>query len=923
MDRKKRKVVIWICCLVLFLTAIIPESIYASEAATDNDNNTIRIGCATSTGYHQKTDDGDVSGYGDDYEQALAQYAGWNIEYVDGSWTQLQNMLETGEIDMLGFMVKNTEREEKYDFAQLPSGTSMSCLVTNIDNSELTYENYGDFNGITVGYQQGNGNLENFQEYCIEHNFQVNLIKYATYQDVFDAVDSGVVDAGIMTNYQDLSNYNIIAQFLPTDYYYAVKKGNTELLQSLNDAITDINTYLPNYKEELYNRYYGEYNFRGMMFTQEEMDYLASKPVVEIVPACRQQPYEYYDSKTGKYEGIIPDILKELTAITGIEFQYVTDVERWDYLKEKEGNVITSFTDNFDWANEKNLNVTQPFVKSEVAILLNNADDPIRTAALCNQDFLNYSVQKAYPDWKVTTYANPQECVEAVLTGETDCTLLNTHEAEYYLSMGKYQSLTQLVSGDIDQDISFGVSHQSDPMLYSVLSKAQLMISSDIYDAIVMENMASATAESTMDIVYTHPVQVIGICVLLIMLLLGVITLLFYVRAMRRKNQQIEMANRDKMDFFSRMSHDMRTPMNGILGMLDIAEDEQEIDEVKNCIGKAKNSGQYMLSLINDTLDLQKLESGKMHLEYQTTRGLTYLQEMVEMVRPSAELKGIHLYINNKNLAENSYVKLDPVRVKQVFTNLMSNAVKFTPEGGTVEFMAENLGYENHISHNKFMVRDTGIGMSQEFIQNNMFKAYSQEHSAITDKYAGSGLGLAIVKNLVDIMGGRIEVESELGKGTTYTIYLDFEVVDESLVQADQSKNENSKEQYKEKLQGKHILLCEDHPVNAEIVQRLLQKKGCQVDWAENGKIGLEMFQQSEPGTYDAVLMDIRMPVMDGIQAAKEIRKLQREDAKKVKIIAVTANAYDEDIKHSLEAGMNGHLSKPIESDLLYELLTQ
>ncbi len=330
-----------------------------------------------------------------------------------------------------------------------------------------------------------------------------------------------------------------------------------------------------------------------------------------------------------------------------------------------------------------------------------------------------------------------------------------------------------------------------------------------------------------------------------------------------------------------------------------------------------------MLSLINDTLDLQKIETGKMKLEYQVVNCKEFIEELIDMVKPNASLKEIKLDIRFSNITEATYAKMDVVRLKQIFVNIMSNAIKFTPNGGTICFSYDCIRTEKGINYDKFVIEDSGIGMSKEFIDNGLFKPYEQEHNSMTTKYAGTGLGLAITKRLVELMGGRIEVHSEVGAGTAFTIYLNFEMIDENEAKKLIENDRKELDVHSDILNGKRVLLCEDHPLNAEISRRLLEKSGCIVEWAENGSAGVDKLIQSEEGYYNLILMDIRMPIMDGYTATRKIRSLDRNDVKTMPIIAMTANAYEEDIRESKAAGMNAHLSKPIEPQKLYEIMAQ
>ena len=380
-------------------------------------------------------------------------------------------------------------------------------------------------------------------------------------------------------------------------------------------------------------------------------------------------------------------------------------------------------------------------------------------------------------------------------------------------------------------------------------------------------------------------------------------------------------ASAAKTEFYSRMSHDMRTPMNGILGMTALSKNEQDVAVLHENLTKIHESGEYLLNLINDTLDIQRIESGRLKLETQIVHTESIVSSIMEMMRPAAEAKGVSLEFDQGNADISWYVRIDPVRIKQIFVNLLSNAIKFTPSGGTVKLSSKLLSREGMISHDVFTISDTGLGMSEEFLENGIFQPFSQENNKVTANYAGSGLGLSIVKSLVELMGGKISVESELGAGTTFTIYLDMVRVSKEDVNRESEQEHTQSKDFTSLLNGKRILLVEDHPLNAEIAKKLLDKVGCIVTWVDDGQKAVETIENSQVHDFNAVLMDIRMPVMDGLEATRQIRALKKPMIDKLPIIAMTANAYENDIKESLNAGMNAHLGKPIEPQMLYETL--
>ena len=384
--------------------------------------------------------------------------------------------------------------------------------------------------------------------------------------------------------------------------------------------------------------------------------------------------------------------------------------------------------------------------------------------------------------------------------------------------------------------------------------------------------------------------------------------------------EQAKAANKAKTEFLSRMSHDMRTPMNAIIGITTLAMDETDKPEaVERNLKKIHSASHFLLSLINDILDMTKIEDGAIRLHNEAYYYEDFLGELKTMFEPLCRENGIELVFECRN-GKLPTVLGDKMRINQIFFNVLSNAVKFTPEGGKITYREEHVEVKGEYLCGDYSITDTGIGMSKEF-QQRMFDPFVQEDSALTSKIQGTGLGLSITKSLIELMGGSIKIESELDVGTKVTLHFECRLAHEK----EQEKAPEEEKRFEEQsiLTGKNILLVEDHPLNTEIAKRLLERKGMTVSCAVNGEEGVKCFEASKERAFDAVLMDIRMPVMDGLEAARAIRKLAREDAQTVPIIAMTANAYQEDIMMSKLAGMDAHLAKPIEPEVLYEALAK
>ena len=406
------------------------------------------------------------------------------------------------------------------------------------------------------------------------------------------------------------------------------------------------------------------------------------------------------------------------------------------------------------------------------------------------------------------------------------------------------------------------------------------------------------------------------------LVIIFVLLLLVYSPSVSRKKQMEALkeaqdanaANIAKTTFLNHMSHDIRTPMNAIVGFTDIAMKRKPDKEVENCLKKIRQSSEYLMTLINDVLDISRIESGK--LEYKPV--LVDLRDMTDTVlsiaRGYMENRDLNFSVSREEL-KNPYVMADELRIREVLLNIISNAVKFTKDGGTISFVAENCpGNDEHHVIVRYRISDTGIGMSEEF-QTRIFDEFSQENGGARTSYKGTGLGMAIARKLVEKMGGTITFESEEGAGTTFVIRVPFKI------DPDADKREGQKDVSEKSIKGLHILLAEDNELNMEIAEFMLQNEGAVVTKTWNGQEAVEIFEKSRPDEFDVILMDIMMPVMNGYEAAKTIRSMDREDAKTIPIIAMTANAFTEDRIRAKEAGMNEHVAKPVDVELLIKVI--
>ena len=379
-----------------------------------------------------------------------------------------------------------------------------------------------------------------------------------------------------------------------------------------------------------------------------------------------------------------------------------------------------------------------------------------------------------------------------------------------------------------------------------------------------------------------------------------------------------ENASRAKTAFLSSMSHEIRTPLNAIIGLNNIAMAGEDAGEkTMEYLGKIGDAAGHLLEIINEILDMSRIESGKMTIRKEEFSLTEALDQVNTIIGGQCRDKGLDYEFNTKGRVDEKYIG-DAVKLKQVLINILGNAVKFTPEGGRIDFTVEEGPRFDQSAVLKFIVSDTGIGMSKEFLP-RIFDPFAQGDNASPGMYGSTGLGMPISKSIVELMNGHIDVASEEGKGSTFTVTVTFGESDskDDAPQEDRPAGEKKAVD----LRGRRVLLAEDVPVNAEIIMMVLEGREVKAELAENGRQALEMFKSSEPGYYDAVLMDMRMPDMDGLEATRAIRSLDREDAASVPIIALTANAFDEDVQRSMQAGLNAHLSKPVDPDTLFETM--
>lgn len=884
----------------------------------------IRVAYFALGDYYREETDGSIKSYDTVFLDRLMEYTDFTYKYVYcDTWEQALSMLENHEIDIVGTAQWNDRREEQYEYCLESYGYTVGEMAA-LEESNFVYEDYEAIGNAVIGCTENYVRMDEMKEVFSKQNINPEIKTYANQQLLEKALLDGEIDIIAANSHAMRQEWKVIEKFSYSPFYFISWKGNTQLTDMIDEAIIQMNLYDSNFSDELLQEYFPI--LVGSPFTREEYDLIDEKKEYIIYFDGETKPLAWFDEESNSMKGILVDVCDQLREKTGLNLVVKKRTEGTDDSADQVVNYRTLYYDPLTELGRKD-GVTDTILDERFNLYHRVGDAYSATGAYTiaivkNRDGLRDYLSEKYPNCTLVEYDTPAECLEHMQSRDTSLAYLNSHVADNIIIGQTLMGITEIPTDEVTFGIGLQFHGENRELLADIIDKGMKLIDTDsVNEAMLQYALKTYPSVNLSYLIKNHTNLTVTVAALVVVILIILTALYTYARVMRRERDRIERLDQERTDFFARMSHDMRTPMNGILGMIELTEESEDLSEIKENMGKAKISGKYMLSLINDTLDLQRLESGKLKFNMQIVKAGDVLENVLVMVRASAKQKDIKILADKTDMDTEAYVRLDPVRVKQIFVNLLSNAIKFTPEGGTIEIKVKCLRKNAYRVSYRIEIHDSGVGMSREFIDKQLYKAYSQERNIMSNQYAGSGLGLAITKNLVNRMGGRIEVQSELGEGTTFIVYLDFErVKDEKAVQDIQEKVQHASRVQAE-LKGCRILLCEDHPLNAEIAKRLLERVGCEVTWMPDGKMGVEEFEASKENYYDTILMDIRMPVMNGLEATRAIRRLDRADAKTVPILAMTANAYDSDIKQSKEAGMNEHLAKPIEPQELYNAI--
>lgn len=889
----------------------------AQVNATDKPKRIVRVGYYELTNFQEYDKESkQYRGYSYDYMLAIAQYANWEYSFVPVTLEEGLREVQNGTLDLINGIQRTDALSQHLSFCSIPSGESCTCLVVSPDNATVAYEDFSSFEKLTVGLDFQNSMNSGFVDYCKDNDCMPAIVYYHTPRNVVQGMEKGEIDAYLVSNMQDV-NMRIVSKFDTQSYYFAVTKNNIDLLQELNVAMNTLETKDPYCAEKTYVKYHGQSAGQPTVISDSERQFIKENPVCTVVYNPSWYPFSYTDKK-GQLCGAMSTLFKRISNDTGLRFNYVcgkTNAQSLDILNGGKVQIVAGFPYDYTWAKKYSVLLTTPFLSLATFTAYRNNNATAIRCAVPEQSYLGYlsNTIKQEPYQFTSSYDSTRDCLDAISSTMQDITFIDSYQLEYYEKKFKYRNIAYKVATADNYNLSLGISKSASPVLYSIINKEISSIGSDEISNYLKDALLAAQSHNILDVLYANPQTANMLYILLGFIIAILASTGLTMRRIRKKNEQLRAATNAKSAFLSNISHDMRTPLNGIIGYTNLAIETKDNAKVADYLSKIKISGNLLLNLINDTLDISKIESGKYVLNPELVNNVELLESIVIPVRETAHAKNVNFILDTEHMKTGT-IKIDRLNMQKVILNLLSNAIKFTPEGGTVTLAITDYTAANDNCNTKITVADNGIGISKDFLP-RLYEPFSQEHSPEARETVGTGLGLSIVKAIITLMNGRIEVQSEKGKGTTFTVFLPIQFIDENkIVTAKSTVN-------KEILKGKSVLLCEDNYMNREIATAILESFGILVTSAQDGNDGLQKFNASQMNAFDAILMDLRMPVLDGYEATEQIRKLPRKDATTVPIIAMSADAYESDISRCTQKGMNAHVSKPINQEILFATL--
>ena len=905
---------------------------------------TIRVGSFEDT-FNYVDKNGVRRGFGYELMQALAGYAGWKFEYVKCDWSNCFDKLENGEIDVMGDISYTDERAQKMLFSEEPMGEEKYILYADLSHTDIMTTDFKSLDGKRVGVLMGTEPEIMLTEWENKNGIHTEHVNVYNNDDVEKKLANHKIDCFVSLEESIWSEQGIssVTNVGKSGIYFVINKERSDIKTELDCAMRQLEKDSPFFKADLYKKYFTL--DCSQILTGEEKLWLEEHGHIKIGFLDNDTAVFSMDEETGKLTGTLTEYIsyaKDCLGNQTLEFniQAYNDYDAMlQVLQENEIDMIFYASRNPDLAEEKGYALTNTaWTYSLMAVTDEkyfNENEVYTVAVPKEKEALKQHMAFSYPQWKFVDCDSLADAADMVMNEKADCFVMGTSQALKYDNNQDFKSVPLTKT----MEACFAVIGGEGTLL-SILNKTLKTMPSDMLTSALAIYDSTADKVTFSDFIKDNMLAFFvatGFCALSI---IGIILVLLKkarkaesvaklaANDTQKLNDKLEIAlkkaedaNLAKTRFLNNMSHDIRTPMNAILGYAQLMEDElkeKELPETSEHLEKLQQSGNLLLSIINNVLDMAQIESGRMEIDENYGRIEDVQQTLFEIFDDEAKKKNIaiHYTIN----VEHEHVLTDTTKVKEIFVNILSNALKYTPAGGSVmmnvdELPCDEFGYMIV----RTRVSDTGIGMSADY-QTRIFEAFTREQNTTKSKIAGSGLGMSIVKKYVELLGGTITVESELGKGSIFTVTLKHRIADESYYV---KKYIESSGTGSEILEGRNILLAEDNDLNAEIAEAILERAGLKIERVEDGIQCVNRITKMPAGTYDMILMDIQMPNMDGYKATQAIRHLPDKDKAYIPIIAMTANAFEEDKREAIAAGMDGHIAKPIQVDKLLAMLAE
>ena len=1037
---------------ILFLAAILFSiPVYASDSA--DETVTLRVPFPEAEGFTMKKEDGTRYGLVVDYLNEIAKYTDWEYEYIDADGDTMMEEFVAGKYDLMGGTYYSPALEEYFVYPEYSCGSSKSVILARWDDDSIRGYDYADFNGKTIGvYERAVENQRRLKEFFAMNNVECTIRTFAVDEmidgDLDAYLENGELDLLLGNASDNNGKFRAVADFDAQPHYIVTAPGNQEILDGLNMALTHIMESNPKFAKECYDRNFPDAGNNMLVLSDEEKAYVRQKGTVTVAIPQKYHPFYCMEDEDGEHNGIVPDILSQVTEFSGLEFSYVhtdTYAGALKLVNSGKADVLGFFLGGESDAAEAGLALTKSYTALIDLVVRNKSVTyPAEglTCAIQEGRVLPSNIQG-----KVVRFATSYDALSAVNRGEADFAYGLSAQMESEMQRNIFSNLVPVSVIDQSNNISFALSRPAEANLLTIFNKAINSISSTQKEVIRDANLVSIgkTSSSLRNLIYSNPVYAVSVVTAFLLLVVIIITILYInrIRSLRIRSELVkaEATSRAKSQFLSQMSHEIRTPLNGVIGMAELSRKHvSDPDRMLKDLDKIQSSSKHLLALINDVLDMSKIESGRIELHEETFNFGILLRSLQASFLPQAKEKGITYELNLYGPLE-EILTGDSLRLNQIITNLLSNAMKFTPTDGKVLLSVKELRREESTIWIAFEVSDTGCGIEAEN-RERIFLPFEQEYAGTARQYGGTGLGLPITKNFVEMMGGTISVTSHMESGSCFRVELPFVykhvemapcgncqevLVIHSASSARTRLNDllqrqgflvdalETTEQAKSMIEasvlagtpydfcllewnldhagdmeavvagfckaggdilkvilvgfaceeledaakmpgvkdilfqpvfqsdlvsalkgcksepsgsgaptlggcftGLNFLVVEDNEINMEVALGLLEDTGAKLDHAYNGREAVERFQESEEGHYDLILMDMQMPVMDGLSATKAIRALPRSDAGTILIFAMTANAMSEDARICLESGMNAHIGKPFELEDIY-----